>query len=135
MTDVTLSEKLGKRIDGIAKQRKISRASLAKEVGVPRTTLNRLVNESDANPSLETLHKLATAFGISVAELLDVDTALKGNSDSEALDFSEEEKKFEDFLRDLKVAELGGLVRESDVHLLFAVLHHIIIKNKEVSGL
>ena len=51
----------------------LSLIEAAKRSGVGRTTLSRLENGHTARPSADVTKKLARAYGITVAELLEVD--------------------------------------------------------------
>lgn len=41
--------------------------------GVSHSTLDNIVNRNTFNPRIKTLHKIATAFNMTVAEFLDFD--------------------------------------------------------------
>ena len=60
---------IGEKVKALRKQRNISLRELAEKTGLSKTTLGDLEN-SVKNPSLETVEKIATAFDMSVAELL-----------------------------------------------------------------
>ena len=61
--------KIGEKIKGLRRQRNMSLRELAQITGLSKTTLGDL--EKDVkNPSLETLEKVAKAFGMTPAELL-----------------------------------------------------------------
>ena len=61
--------KIGEKIKSLRRQRNMSLRELAQITGLSKTTLGDL--EKDVkNPSLETLEKVAKAFGMAPAELL-----------------------------------------------------------------
>lgn len=62
---------LVKRILSLCKRRGISINRLATMSGVRQSTLNNIVNGQSKNPKLITLHKIALAFSMTPAELLD----------------------------------------------------------------
>ena len=61
------------RIRALCDRRGISVNKLAEMSGVPQSTLNNLIGNHGAtrNPGIQTLHKIATAFNMTVAEFLD----------------------------------------------------------------
>lgn len=59
---------VGKRVKALRGD--ISQSELAKTVGVHKMTISRLETNSDFNPSLELIQKLAGALGCTVAELV-----------------------------------------------------------------
>jgi transcriptional regulator with XRE-family HTH domain len=67
--DEALADRLAKNIRSLRQQRGATQGQLAKLAGVPRATWGHL--ESGAgNPTLEVLHKVATALQVSLEELL-----------------------------------------------------------------
>ena len=44
---------------------------LSKMSGVSHSTLDNIVNRNTFNPRIKTLHKIATAFSLTIAEFLD----------------------------------------------------------------
>ena len=60
-----------KRILKLCKQRRISINKLATMSGVSQSTLDNIVRGITKNPSTVTLHKIATAFNMTLAEFLD----------------------------------------------------------------
>lgn len=46
---------------------------LSKMSGVSHSTLDNFINRKTFNPRIKTLHKIATAFNMTVAEFLDFD--------------------------------------------------------------
>ncbi len=60
-----------KRIRGLCKQRRIAINKLATMSGVKQSTLDNIVRGITKNPRVKTLHKLAIAFNMTLAEFLD----------------------------------------------------------------
>lgn len=59
-----------KRIKTLCEQRKIAINKLATMSGVKQSTLDNIVRGLTKNPSAKTLHKLATAFNMTLSEFL-----------------------------------------------------------------
>ena len=59
------------RILKLCKQRRISVNKLATMSGVSQSTLDNIVRGITKNPGAVTLHKIATAFNMTLAEFLD----------------------------------------------------------------
>ncbi len=70
MTD-RYSELLINRILSLCRERGITIYQLSKMSGVSHSTLDNLINSNTFNPRIKTLHKIATAFSLTVAEFLD----------------------------------------------------------------
>ena len=62
-----------KRIRSLCKQRGIAINKLATMSGVNQSTLDNIVRGITKNPRVMTLHKLAIAFNMTLAEFLDFD--------------------------------------------------------------
>ncbi len=62
-----------KRIRGLCKQRGIAINKLASMSDVKQSTLDNIVRGLTKNPRVKTLHKLAIAFNMTLAEFLDFD--------------------------------------------------------------
>ena len=62
-----------KRIRGLCKQRGIAINKLANMSDVKQSTLDNIVRGLTKNPRVKTLHKLAIAFNMTLAEFLDFD--------------------------------------------------------------
>lgn len=60
-----------RRILSLCKQRGITLYQLSAMSGVSHSTLNYIIHHKTANPQIKTLHKIATAFNMTLAELLD----------------------------------------------------------------
>lgn len=67
------SEIYVKRIRSLCKQRGIAINKLATMSDVKQSTLDNIVRGLTRNPRVKTLHKLAIAFNMTLAEFLDFD--------------------------------------------------------------
>lgn len=67
------SQILVDRVRSLCQQRGISIYQLSVMSGVSHSTIDNFVNRNTFNPKIKTLHKLATAFSMTVAEFLDFD--------------------------------------------------------------
>jgi transcriptional regulator with XRE-family HTH domain len=67
------SELYVKRIRKLCKDRKITINKLATMSDVKQSTLDNIVRGLTKNPRVKTLHKIALAFGMTLAEFLDFD--------------------------------------------------------------
>lgn len=65
------SELFVKRIQTLCAQRQISINKLATLSGVKQSTLDNIVRGLTKNPKAKTLHKIALAFNMTLAEFLD----------------------------------------------------------------
>lgn len=65
------SELYVKRIRELCKQRRIAINKLATMSGVKQSTLDNIVRGNTKNPRVKTLHKLAIALNMMLAEFLD----------------------------------------------------------------
>lgn len=59
------------RIKSLCKSRGLSIHKLAEMSGVSQSTLDNLIGGKTYNPRIRTLHKVAIAFNMTVAEFLD----------------------------------------------------------------
>ena len=64
------SVNLGKRIKELRNKYKITQDKLSKKADIPFSTLAKIEAGYTLNPSMETLIKIADAFGIGIDELL-----------------------------------------------------------------
>ena len=71
--DDKYSEILINRILSLCGRRGITIYQLAQMSGVSQSTLDNIVNRKTLNPRIKTLHKIAIAFSMTVAEFLDFD--------------------------------------------------------------
>lgn len=69
--DRIYSQIIVNRIKNLCSSRGLSINKLAEMSGVSQSTLDNLVNERTFNPQIRTLHKIALAFGMTLAEFLD----------------------------------------------------------------
>ena len=67
------SEVYVKRIKSLCKQRGIAINKLATMSGVNQSTLDNIVRGITKDPRVKTLHKVAIAFNMTLAEFLDFD--------------------------------------------------------------
>lgn len=67
------SEILLNRILSLCDKRGITIYQLGKMGGISHSTLDNIVNRKTFNPKIKTLHKIANAFSMTVAEFLDFD--------------------------------------------------------------
>ncbi|MDO5091008.1 MAG: helix-turn-helix transcriptional regulator [Cardiobacteriaceae bacterium] len=67
-----LRTQFGKRVRTLRIEKGYSQESFADKCGFARTYMSR-IETGGANPSLDALHVLATALGISMSELLDLE--------------------------------------------------------------
>lgn len=65
------SDIIVKRIKGLCEKRNFSINQLANMSGVSHSTLDNIVNGRSFNPRVQTLHRLALAFSMTLAEFLD----------------------------------------------------------------
>lgn len=72
-----------KRTRGLCKQRRISINKLADMSNVKQSTLDNIVRGITKNPRVKTLHKLAIAFNMTLAEFLDFDELNEYSFDDE----------------------------------------------------
>ena len=62
-----------RRIRSLCKQRGISINKLSTMSDVKQSTLDNIIRGITKNPRMKTLHKVATAFGMTLSEFLDFD--------------------------------------------------------------
>ena len=65
------SQILINRILQLCKSRGMTIYQLSKMSGVSHSTLDNFINRKTFNPRIKTLHKIATAFNMTVSEFLD----------------------------------------------------------------
>ena len=68
--DMSKNENLAKNIARLRKQKGLSQEKLARLADVANNTIIKMESGENDNPTLETLRKIAKAFGISVDELI-----------------------------------------------------------------
>ena len=62
---------IANRIDSLCKQRGYSINQLAAMSAVRQSTINNIMHGASKNPGVQTLHKIANTFNMTVAEFLD----------------------------------------------------------------
>jgi transcriptional regulator with XRE-family HTH domain len=62
---------VGGRIRTLRAERQMTLDDLAKKSGLSKGLLSKLENLTDSNPSIETLYKIAEAFGVTLSDLLE----------------------------------------------------------------
>lgn len=61
---------IGEAINLLAEEKKITKYRIAKNAGIPQTTLCEIASSKNTNPTIDTLGKIAKGIGISLSELL-----------------------------------------------------------------
>lgn len=61
---------VGGRVRTLRTEQGLNLPALAAKSGLSKGLLSKLENDSESNPSLDTLHKLAQAFDVTIADLL-----------------------------------------------------------------
>lgn len=69
--DRVYANMIADRVRALCKKRGLSLNQLAAMSGVRQSTLNSLVNGESLDPKIRTLHKIALAFSMTLAEFLD----------------------------------------------------------------
>ena len=64
------NENLAKNMERLRKQKALSQEKLARLADVANNTIIKMESGENKNPTLETLRKVAKAFGVSVDELI-----------------------------------------------------------------
>ncbi|MFA5754526.1 MAG: helix-turn-helix transcriptional regulator [Patescibacteria group bacterium] len=64
------NENLAKNVEKLRKQKGLSQERLARLADVANNTIIKMESGENKNPTLETLRKVAKAFGVSVDELI-----------------------------------------------------------------
>ena len=64
------NENLAKNMEQLRKQKGLSQEKLARLADVANNTIIKMESGENKNPTLETLRKVAKAFGVSVDELI-----------------------------------------------------------------
>ena len=70
----------------LCQRRGITIYQLSKMSGVSHSTLDNIINRNTFDPRIRTLHKIATAFSLTVAEFLDFDELNSYSFDDESDD-------------------------------------------------
>jgi len=103
---------LAVKLKEIRKKRKLSLAALASEADVSKTYLWQLETEEGKQPSAEILYRLATALGVTIADLLDKPVRI---ASLESVDIPESLKR----LMDERGEELD--IQEDDLKMLLSI--------------
>src|SRR5216684_1939014 len=74
-----LREKLGKRIKYLRDQRKWTQEQLGEKAGLTYKYIGQ-IERAEVSPSLETLEKLAKAFGMAISKLLNFEQRTLGKT-------------------------------------------------------
>ena len=77
MRETGADTSLGKRIQSMRGERKMTCAELARTVGVSRSLISQIEHDT-ANPSIETLRRVAAALGVPIAALFE-ESAVRQN--------------------------------------------------------
>ena len=67
----------------LCRQRKISVNKLAAMSGLRQSTLDSILHGLSSNPTVKTLHRIATAFNMTLSEFLDFDELNQYSFDDE----------------------------------------------------
>jgi len=67
-----ISEKIGKRIAELRKEKGLTQEQLAVKINMDRTFVGYL-EKGDRNPSVETANKIARALGVKISEIFNLD--------------------------------------------------------------
>lgn len=59
------------RLLGLCRRHNLGISGLAKQSGVPVTTIKNILNGASLNTGINTLHKLCSGFGITMSEFFD----------------------------------------------------------------
>ena len=73
-------QNLGQRISYLRRQKSLSMADLAKEIGVSRSLISQ-VEKGEAYPSLHTLEKITTALDVSMSKFFEVEQEADNDED------------------------------------------------------
>lgn len=61
---------LGQAINAFAEEKQITKYRIAKNSGIPQTTLCEIASGKNSNPTIETIEKIANGIGVTVSELM-----------------------------------------------------------------
>ncbi|HEX4046037.1 MAG TPA: helix-turn-helix domain-containing protein [Gammaproteobacteria bacterium] len=65
-----MSEKLSKNLDLLMAEGLLNAEELSRRIGLPASTIKKIRNNSDSNPTLSTLSPLAKYFSLSISQLV-----------------------------------------------------------------
>ncbi len=80
---------IANRIAALCKERGYSINKLAKMSNVKQSTIDNIMHGSSKNPGIQTLHKIALTFNMTVSEFLDYPELNDFSFDDESLDDEE----------------------------------------------
>lgn len=61
---------LGQAINALAEEKQITKYRIAKNSGIPQTTLCEIASGKNSNPTIETIEKIANGIGVPASELI-----------------------------------------------------------------
>ena len=61
---------LGQAINALAEEKQITKYRIAKNSGIPQTTLSEIASGKNSNPTIDTIEKIANGIGVTVSELM-----------------------------------------------------------------
>ncbi len=61
---------LGQAINVLAEEKNITKYRISKNSGIAQTTLCEIASGKNANPTIETIEKIAKGIGVAVSELM-----------------------------------------------------------------
>lgn len=61
---------LGQAINKLAEEKNITKYRIAKNSGIPQTTLSEIASGKNLNPTIDTIEKIAKGIGVPVSELI-----------------------------------------------------------------
>ena len=68
---MTLSEAVGKRVENLLVERKMTQYQLYKNGGIPRSTISVTVDGKDKTVKLDTVYQIVATLGITLKEFFD----------------------------------------------------------------
>ena len=63
-----LTEAIGKRVENLLKERKLSQYYLFKHGGIPRTTINDVISVRNKKVSTDTVYQICSTLGLTLEE-------------------------------------------------------------------
>jgi len=74
-----MHKQLSENLHTLMSQARVTSSELAKATGLPATTIKRIRNHEQSNPTISSLLPIANYFSLTVSELLGCETAFKQN--------------------------------------------------------
>lgn len=71
MKGITLTEAIGIRLKALLQEHNITQYYLCKMGGIPRATVNLIINGRVKSPKIDTIYQIAATLGISLQEFFD----------------------------------------------------------------